>query len=228
MSLPVAPLALSDEDRAELGRLAAVGDRRAWRSGRGSCWRARSLGRAATPGWPLSWGFPLRRCGSGARGSPRSGTAGLADGARPGRPKAGLVLTDAEREQLTRWARRAKTSQALALRAKIVLACADGRDEQGRRRRAAGRRAHGGPVARPVHPQAPGRAGRRAAARPAAVDPAGQGRGGRHRHPGGDCPGTPRTGRGPRWPGAAACRSPRSGGSGASSTSSRTSSTGSS
>ena len=28
MSLPVAPLALSDEDRAELGRLLASGDRR--------------------------------------------------------------------------------------------------------------------------------------------------------------------------------------------------------
>src|SRR6266498_5056664 len=39
---------------------------------------------------------------------------GLADGERPGRPKAGLVLTDAERVQLTRWSRRAKTSQALA------------------------------------------------------------------------------------------------------------------
>jgi transposase len=36
------------------------------------------------------------------------------------------VLTDAEREQLTRWARRAKSAQALALRSKIVLACAEG------------------------------------------------------------------------------------------------------
>jgi transcriptional regulator with XRE-family HTH domain len=52
------------------------------------------------------------------------------DGARSGRPKAGLVLSDAERDQLSRWARRAKTSQALALRAKIVLACAEGRDNK--------------------------------------------------------------------------------------------------
>ena len=52
---------------------------------------------------------------------------GLVDGRRSGRPKAELVVTDAEREQLTRWSRRAKTAQALALRAKIVLACADGR-----------------------------------------------------------------------------------------------------
>lgn len=43
-----------------------------------------------------------------------------------GRPKAELTLTPDEREQLTRWARRAKSSQALALRSKIVLACADG------------------------------------------------------------------------------------------------------
>src|SRR4051794_5159209 len=57
----------------------------------------------------------------------RARCAGLTDGRRSGRPKAQLVVTDAEREQLTRWSRRAKTTQALALRAKIVLACADGR-----------------------------------------------------------------------------------------------------
>ena len=51
---------------------------------------------------------------------------GLADGERPGRPKAGLVLTGAERDQLAAWSRRAKSSQALALRARIVLACAQG------------------------------------------------------------------------------------------------------
>lgn len=43
-----------------------------------------------------------------------------------GRPKAELVVTEDERETLTRWARRAKSSQRLALRARIVLACADG------------------------------------------------------------------------------------------------------
>src|SRR6266508_4500369 len=46
--------------------------------------------------------------------------------AERGRPKAPLVLTEEERQQLQRWTRRAKTAQALALRAKIVLACADG------------------------------------------------------------------------------------------------------
>jgi transposase len=43
-----------------------------------------------------------------------------------GRPKAELVLTDNERETLQRWSRRAKSSQALALRCRIVLACAEG------------------------------------------------------------------------------------------------------
>ncbi|GHH45860.1 hypothetical protein GCM10018773_36150 [Streptomyces candidus] len=52
--------------------------------------------------------------------------AGLEDGARIGRPKADLVLSEAEREQLIRWARRAKTAQCLALRARIVLRCAEG------------------------------------------------------------------------------------------------------
>ena len=52
--------------------------------------------------------------------------AGLADEPRPGRHKPDLVLSEAEHAQLTRWARRAKTAQLLALRAKIVLACAQG------------------------------------------------------------------------------------------------------
>src|SRR5258706_14116561 len=45
--------------------------------------------------------------------------------AQMGRPKAELVLTDADRTQLQRWARRATSAQALALRARIVLACAE-------------------------------------------------------------------------------------------------------
>jgi transposase len=46
--------------------------------------------------------------------------------AERGRPKAPLALTEEERQTLQRWTRRAKTAQALALRAKIVLACAEG------------------------------------------------------------------------------------------------------
>ncbi|WP_309233894.1 helix-turn-helix domain-containing protein [Micromonospora sp. ATA51] len=45
---------------------------------------------------------------------------------RAGRPKAELVLPDVERQTLLSWSRRAKTAQALALRARIVLACAEG------------------------------------------------------------------------------------------------------
>jgi transposase len=37
-----------------------------------------------------------------------------------------LVLTDAERETLGRWSRRASSAQALAARSRIVLACAEG------------------------------------------------------------------------------------------------------
>ena len=49
---------------------------------------------------------------------------------RTGRPKIELVLTDDEREQLTRWARRAKSSQALALRSRIVFGCGEGLDNK--------------------------------------------------------------------------------------------------
>ncbi len=44
-----------------------------------------------------------------------------------GRPMAPLALDGAERETLEQWTRRPKTAQALALRSRIVLACADGR-----------------------------------------------------------------------------------------------------
>lgn len=47
-----------------------------------------------------------------------------------GRPKAKLVLNDTEREQLEAWARRRKTSQALAMRSRIVLECAGGMENQ--------------------------------------------------------------------------------------------------
>ena len=46
--------------------------------------------------------------------------------ARRGRPVVELVLTEDESETLQRWARRAKSSQALAQRCRIVLGCAAG------------------------------------------------------------------------------------------------------
>ncbi len=43
-----------------------------------------------------------------------------------GRPMLPLLLARQERETLERWGRRPKTAQALAQRARIVLACAGG------------------------------------------------------------------------------------------------------
>jgi transposase len=45
---------------------------------------------------------------------------------RTGRPKAALALSAEQREELERWTRRRSTGQALALRARIILACAEG------------------------------------------------------------------------------------------------------
>ncbi|MGW6413007.1 IS630 family transposase [Streptomyces vinaceus] len=47
--------------------------------------------------------------------------------AKMGRPMAELVLSEEERATLVRWSRRAKSSQALAQRCRIVLGCADGK-----------------------------------------------------------------------------------------------------
>lgn len=52
--------------------------------------------------------------------------------ARRGRPTVPIILSTEERETLQRWARRHSSAQALALRCRIVLACAEGdrtRDE---------------------------------------------------------------------------------------------------
>ena len=47
-----------------------------------------------------------------------------------GRPKTSLVLSATEQEQLIALTKRRKTAQALALRARIVLACAEGLDNK--------------------------------------------------------------------------------------------------
>jgi len=46
---------------------------------------------------------------------------------RKGRPTPPLTLSDKERTTLEQWTRRLKTAQALALRARIVLGCGDGK-----------------------------------------------------------------------------------------------------
>src|SRR5690242_21020071 len=124
MSQTAVPLTLTDDDRAELAR---------WSQGR-LPWlaeRARIVLACAEPGSGVArvaaeLGSTRMTVRKWRRRFAEQGLEGLADHDRPGRPVADVVLTDAERDQLTRWARRAKSSQALALRAKIVLACAEG------------------------------------------------------------------------------------------------------
>lgn len=49
---------------------------------------------------------------------------------RRGRPKSELRLSDEERQTLRRWARRPESPRRLALRARIVLVCAEDRDNK--------------------------------------------------------------------------------------------------
>src|SRR5438270_668677 len=124
MPQTAAPLVLTAEDRAELAR---------WSQGR-LPWlaeRARIVLACGEPGSGVArvaaeLGSTRMTVRKWRRRFAEDGLAALADHDRPGRPVAPLVLTGEERDQLTRWARRAKTSQALALRAKVVPACADG------------------------------------------------------------------------------------------------------
>ena len=83
-----------------------------------------------------------------------------------------LVLTEEERQVLEGWARRRKTAQALALRSRIVLACADEGGVAPLTAVAArtGVSREGPQVAGPVHGAPDGRPGRCAAAGGAADD----------------------------------------------------------
>ena len=49
---------------------------------------------------------------------------------RTGRPKQALILTDDERDRLQSLAHRARSQPALARRARVVLACAQGLDNK--------------------------------------------------------------------------------------------------
>src|SRR6266542_6423101 len=124
MSRPAAPLVLTDDDRIELARFSQGGSPRLAERARMVLACAESA--AGNAGVAAQLGLPTDPVRQWRTRFADAGLAGLADHDRPGRPKAALALTDGERDQLIRWARRAKTSQALALRSKIVLACAQG------------------------------------------------------------------------------------------------------
>ncbi|MGX1480919.1 UNVERIFIED_CONTAM: transposase [Streptomyces canus] len=117
-------ITLSEDERAELLRRAGLPDRRpaerariilACADGMSNAGVARAVGVALKTVRKWRGAFAAERM------------AGLEDTGHIGRPKADLVLSEAERAQLIRWARRAKTAQYLALRARIVLR--GGRDE---------------------------------------------------------------------------------------------------
>ena len=75
-----------------------------------------------------------------------------------GRPKVALILTDDERVRLDSLAHRSRTAPHLARRARIILACAEGHDNNGRRETAADVADDRVQVARPVCARAAGRA----------------------------------------------------------------------
>src|SRR5215468_8276539 len=117
------PIVVSDDERAELVRRAGLPGR--WRADRAriilACAEGMSNAAAAQ-----ALGVAVKSVSKWRRQFAADRLAGLEDAAPVGRPKAELVLGEAERAQLARRARRAKTAQYLALRAKIVLRCAEG------------------------------------------------------------------------------------------------------
>ena len=76
---------------------------------------------------------------------------------RTGRPKQPLILTEEERERLQSLAHRARSQPLLARRARVVLACAEGLDNQSGGEEAALLAGHGGQVARPIFEEPSGR-----------------------------------------------------------------------
>ena len=117
------PIVLSEDERAELVRRARGPG--VWRADRARIVLACAEG-MSNAGVAQALGVAVKSVSKWRRQFADQRLAGLQDAAPVGRRKAELVLADAERAQLVRWARRAKTAQFLALRAKIVLRCAEG------------------------------------------------------------------------------------------------------
>src|ERR1700689_4115834 len=116
-------IVLSEDERAELVRRAGLPGR--WRPDRARIILACAEG-MSNAGAAQAVGVAVKSVSKWRRQFAVQRLAGLEDAAPAGRQKAELVLTETERAQLTRWARRAKTAQFLAMRAKIVLRCAEG------------------------------------------------------------------------------------------------------
>ena len=119
----VVQIVLSEDERAELVRRAGLPGR--WRADRARIILACAEG-MSNAGAAQALGVAVKSVSKWRRQFAAERLAGLEDAAPVGRRKAPLVLEEAERAQLIRWARRAKTAQFLALRAKIVLRCAEG------------------------------------------------------------------------------------------------------
>ena len=159
MPQTAAPLVLTAEDRAELVR---------WSQGR-LPWlaeRARIVLACAEPGSGVArvaaeLGSTRMTVRKWRRRFAEEGLAGLADHDRPGRPVAQLVLTGQERDQLTRWARRAKHQPGAGAAGQDRAGLRGRGVEQAGRRGAAGRSGDGEQVAPPV---------RRAAAATGSID----------------------------------------------------------
>jgi transposase len=116
-------IVLSEDERAELLRRAGLPGR--WRADRARIILACAEG-MSNAGAAQALGVAVKSVSKWRRQFAAERLAGLEDAAPVGRRKAELVLEEAERAQLIRWARRAKTAQYLALRARIVLRCAEG------------------------------------------------------------------------------------------------------
>src|SRR6266513_2972508 len=118
-----AQIVLAEDERAELVRRAEGPGR--WRADRARIILA-CAGGMSDAGAARALGVAVKSVSKFRRQFAAERLAGLEDAAPAGRRKAELVLDEAERAQLILWARRAKTAQFLALRAKIVLRCAEG------------------------------------------------------------------------------------------------------
>jgi transposase len=116
-------IVLSEDERTELVRRAGLPGR--WRADRARIILACAEG-MSNAGAAQALGVAVKSVSKWRRQFAAQRLAGLEDAAPVGRRKAELVLDEAERAQLVRWARRAKTAQYLALRSKIVLRCAEG------------------------------------------------------------------------------------------------------